>query len=121
MNNFDDKFILDLRIQFCHDTIELLQNIESLLMDLEKECSDEKVTALKRELHCLKGNARAVGFNEISNISHDIESLCSDRNLLRGKIDSLLRVNDSINEAVKEFLKTQSLTKISELQSHIII
>lgn len=119
MNNLDDKFILDLRIQFCHDSLDLMQNVEAILLDLEKDASEAKIIALKRELHCLKGNARAVGFDELSKISHDIETLCMNKGLLLEKVDGLLQTLDSITEALKDFLRTQNVAKITNLQTQI--
>ena len=104
--NDDEQLVLDLRVAFCHEALELMQNMEGLLLDLEKAESNDKINELKRCLHCLKGSARAVGFEKFSAIYHGMESLCDGRSKLKAEIDKILKVLDGMAEALKLFLNS---------------
>ncbi|MGD8781795.1 MAG: chemotaxis protein CheA [Ignavibacteria bacterium] len=55
---------------------ELLQNLESALIELEKNPFDmEYVGEAFRSLHTLKGSSGMYGFDKISEFSHDIENI----------------------------------------------
>lgn len=111
MSIMDDDFILELRIQFCHEALELLTVVEATLIELEKNYTEEKVSELKRKLHNMKGSSLAVGFDKISNVAHEVESMCVDRSL-SSKIGDLFPLFDSMTAEFKEFLSTQDPTAI---------
>lgn len=112
----DDKFILELRIQFCQDGFDLIQKIESLLLELEKQTDEDLLDALKRELHCLKGNAKAVGFDSISKDAHEMENLCGSQ-FNSNMVDQLLHKCDQFREAIEHFMKTKDASPFA-IQKH---
>ena len=63
---------------FSEEAPDILQKIESALLDLEvAESSDEAqyIDQLKRGLHSLKGSSSAVGRSDIRNVCHAVEEL----------------------------------------------
>jgi chemotaxis protein histidine kinase CheA len=112
MSDLDDEsFILELRIQFCHEAVELYENIESVLLRFEKSESAKDIEELKRHLHCLKGNARAVGFENISKLAHEMESVLTEGAVGR-KVDTFLKVTDQMANVTKSFLADKNAATI---------
>src|SRR5690554_6558973 len=63
---------------FSEEAPDILQKIESALLDLEvAESSDDAqyIDQLKRGLHSLKGSSSAVGRSDIRNVCHAVEKL----------------------------------------------
>ena len=61
---------------FQTESEEILERIFEHLMELEKDPSNQDLTAtLYRELHSIKGAIRMVGFNNIQTIIHKIEDI----------------------------------------------
>lgn len=111
MSKIDDAFIEELRIDFCREGIELLQSVEGLLLEMEKSSSTEKLNNLKRYLHSLKGNARAVGFESISKVIHDMEEQCSG-SPPPDIIDHMLKRRDQIMALLNHFIETKQIDEI---------
>lgn len=107
----DDAFILELRIQFCQDALEIFEKIEGVLLILERNETTASIAELKRHLHCLKGNAQVAGFSNISKVSHDMETSISEGGVTE-KISNFLTTTDSMAEAVKEFLNSKNPSDI---------
>lgn len=65
-----------LAITFREEAADLLEELESALLELEAAPGDmELVNRVFRALHTLKGNGSMFGFEEISAFTHDIESV----------------------------------------------
>ena len=61
---------------YFEDAEELLQNINEILLELEKSPHDgEALNSLFRYIHTFKGTSSFMGFKQISNFSHEIESV----------------------------------------------
>lgn len=68
MEEFKQKFI--------EEADELITNLESSLLVLEKNPSEkEHIGQVFRVMHTLKGNGGMFGFNKISEFTHDLESI----------------------------------------------
>ena len=74
----DEDFIKKLRATFTMEAEEHLQNISSMLLELEKSpASAGVVENVYREAHSLKGAARAVDLSEIERICQTLEGVFS--------------------------------------------
>ncbi len=118
-SNPDDAFVLELRIQFCHDAIALCENIEGVLLNLERNQTREYIDELKRHLHCLKGNAQVAGFSNISKVSHNMESSLSE-GAITDKVNQFLATIDQMASAVREFLSTKEEAKLLNLFQEVV-
>lgn len=69
-----DDFFAELQQTFLLEAQDLLQRVEQLSLQLEKDKSNEEVFAeLARLAHNFKGSGKAVGFEHISKLGHKIE------------------------------------------------
>lgn len=61
---------------FLAEAREHIDNLNVLLLDLEKNSNDETViNGIFRIFHTLKGNSATMGYNKFSHIAHDLENL----------------------------------------------
>ncbi|MDA3900769.1 MAG: chemotaxis protein CheA [Spirochaetes bacterium] len=67
-----DQIILEV---FHNEAREIIENIESELVSLEESYDHEKVNSLFRYFHTLKGSSGIAGLTEVSEFTHEIESL----------------------------------------------
>jgi len=68
--------LIQFKTKFIDDTIDLLQNMESDLLTLEKNTDDiELVNQIFRAMHTIKGVASMYGFENISEITHYLENI----------------------------------------------
>ncbi|MBZ5571977.1 MAG: Hpt domain-containing protein, partial [Acidobacteriia bacterium] len=74
MNQFSDDRGAELRELFFESAGELLQSLNDEAMKLEKRPGDpETVRTIRRIVHTLKGDAAASGFQELSELAHELE------------------------------------------------
>src|ERR1700712_1457480 len=78
----DEEFIKKLRETFNVEAEEHLQVISSMLLELEKTPPPERravvIETVYREVHTLKGAARAVDMPDVETICHALESVFAD-------------------------------------------
>ncbi|HEY9085788.1 MAG TPA: chemotaxis protein CheA [Candidatus Tyrphobacter sp.] len=96
---------------FRDESEELLHRIDADSLRLEDLAAAgtydaEVVNSLFRALHTIKGNAAMLGFAEVSELAHSLESLCdalrTQRLALSGaRVELLLRGRDLLNELVE--------------------
>ncbi|HRX15033.1 MAG TPA: chemotaxis protein CheA [Spirochaetota bacterium] len=67
-----DQAILEV---FHNEAREIIENIETELVSLEESYDSEKVNTLFRYFHTLKGSSGIAGLMEVSEFTHEIESL----------------------------------------------
>ncbi len=71
-----DAFEKELKISFLQEAIQLLSDAEECFLNLEKRMYDEElIDRIFRLAHNLKGSASAVGFAELGDFTHELESL----------------------------------------------
>ncbi len=116
---------------FFDEANELLDNLEEQLLALSDNPSDsETISAVFRAMHTIKGSAAMFGFNDISSVTHEIESAMDQvRNgiipVTPELIDLLLKARDHIRlmlEAgaeVPENIKTASEDLVLEFKVYI--
>lgn len=65
--------------EFVDESQESIRELSSALLDLEQEPDDtEAMDAIFRTAHTLKGNAGAMGFNDMSNLAHAMEDVLDE-------------------------------------------
>ena len=69
MRNDDDIAL------FQEEAAELIEALESGLLELERERSDDVINRVFRAIHTIKGGAGLVGLDELAYFSHDVEHL----------------------------------------------
>src|SRR5690554_5861645 len=103
MDSFEDEIKRD----FLNEAGELLSSTEQCFLNLEKNPSDlENINSIFRLAHNLKGSAKAVGFIELAEFTHELESLLlalkeGQRPVTRSIVDLLLRTNDYLLQTVE--------------------
>ncbi len=104
--NFKLPEIVDEEIfnEFLSEQNSVLQNIETLLLSLEKVKDKETLNNLRRVFHTLKGEAAVFGLDNIGRLCHLVEDLTESQDVDL-PIDKLLSVKDWFKEvfdALKE-------------------
>ncbi len=95
-----DDFESEIKRDFLAEAKELLVNTERCFLNLEKSADDpENLSQLFRLAHNLKGSSGAVGFSDLAEFTHKLESLMlelKEKRLQISKtiVDLLLRCND---------------------------
>lgn len=102
-----DEFEKELKTDFLIEAKDLLTGTEQCFLNLEKCGEDpENVNQLFRLAHNLKGSSGAVGFAELADFTHKLESLLlalKEKKLAvsRSIVDLLLRCNDYLSETIE--------------------
>jgi two-component system chemotaxis sensor kinase CheA len=100
---------------FIAEALEEYDALNHMLTLLEKDRTDDKLLAeIFRLLHNLKANARAIGFNEIADLAHKLESVFTairSNNLkFSGKVSELLFSGiDTLGEMIRKVDSDQHL------------
>jgi two-component system chemotaxis sensor kinase CheA len=72
----DDAFLLELKTGFLQEASELLETVEGIFIQLEKDANNpEHLQSLFRLAHNLKGSGKAVGFDSFAAFCHEFENL----------------------------------------------
>ena len=76
MNFFSDDHASELRELFFESATELLQTLNEEGLELEKRPGDaEIIRQVRRTVHTLKGDSAACGYQELSEIAHQLEDV----------------------------------------------
>ena len=92
---------------FTEEAFELLTELESSLLELEKSPDDADLIArIFRAMHTIKGSGAMFGFDEVASFTHDIETvydLLRNNKIVAGKdlIDLTLAACDQIRKMVE--------------------
>jgi two-component system chemotaxis sensor kinase CheA len=71
-----DEFELELIQDFFEEAHDLLNNIEGVCLRLAEDSRDPaSIDEIFRAAHCLKGTSKAVGFDQLSEVTHIAENL----------------------------------------------
>lgn len=74
MSQFPDERAVELKELFFETALELLQSLNEETLKLEKLPGDlETVRTIRRIVHTLKGDSAAVGYQELSELAHELE------------------------------------------------
>lgn len=97
-----DDFETEIKIGFLEEASQLLADTEQCFLSLETNCDDPGILEkIFRLAHNLKGSAKAVGFEELSHFTHQLESLLlkiknGELSINPSSVDLLLRCNDHV-------------------------
>src|SRR5512145_2087274 len=103
---------------FTEEAFELLTELESSLLELEKSSDDADLIArIFRAMHTIKGSGAMFGFDEVASFTHDIETvydllrnnkIVAGKDLIRKIVEGREDIDrETVNEltaAFKEFL-----------------
>ncbi|MBS1984949.1 MAG: chemotaxis protein CheA [Bdellovibrionales bacterium] len=112
-----DDFEKELKQGFLEEAAESLANVERCFLNLESAKDDPAlIEEIFRLAHNLKGSARAVGFTDLGEFTHQLESLLlqiknKKLELNKGIIDVLLRANDFLRDWI-ELLRMDMTAKV---------
>jgi two-component system chemotaxis sensor kinase CheA len=74
VSQFGDERAAELKQLFFETALELLQSLNDETLKLEKRPGDvETVRTIRRIVHTLKGDSAAVGYQELSELAHELE------------------------------------------------
>lgn len=113
--NDDDAFYAEIREFFLIETKDLLESTESCFLDLEKDPKNEDIVqSIFRLVHNIKGSAKSVGLNSLSEFAHHLENILVKIRNKEMEVSSdiasiLLESNDRIKaniEALQEDVNT---------------
>lgn len=95
----DDFAMESLLEAFIHETNEMLEQLDEILLDSERARSitDENINSIFRITHTIKGSAAMMSFNTISSLAHTVEDIFY---ILREAPSKLAIVFDSIFDLV---------------------
>jgi len=124
MDSIDSEIVAE----FLNEAKELLANTEQCFLNLEKNPSDlENLNQIFRLAHNLKGSSGAVGFSELADLTHHLESLLlalKERRfpVSRAIIDLLLRANDYLIKTIDTLKQTPETKEMdSQLKQELIL
>ena len=95
-----DDFAMESMLEvFIHETDEMLEQLDEILLDSEraKSITDENINSIFRITHTIKGSAAMMSFNTISSLAHTVEDVFY---ILREDPSKLAIVFDSIFDLV---------------------
>ena len=76
MNFFSEEQAAELRELMFESSEELLQSLNEAGLELEKNPADaESMRRVRRAVHTLKGDSAACGFQELSELAHELEDM----------------------------------------------
>src|SRR5258708_22351813 len=76
MSFFSEERAAELRDLFFESATELLQNLNEEGLELEKHPHDEEIIRqVRRTVHTLKGDSAACGYQELSELAHELEDV----------------------------------------------
>lgn len=128
--NQDMNQYLDL---FLQEADEQLETLEQETLKLESDPSDERLQAIFRAAHTLKGSSRAMGFSHFAELTHEMENVLDllrsgqlavtldSADCLLSCIDTLAQMKDSISAGQGDGqVETKALvTELQRLQSGV--
>ena len=95
-----DDFAMESMLEvFIHETDEMLEQLDEILLDSEraKSITDENINSIFRITHTIKGSAAMMSYNTISSLAHTVEDVFY---ILREDPSKLSIVFDSIFDLV---------------------
>ena len=100
MNDDDLDFLKTLQLEFIGETTDSLNLCEGCLIQYEKQKSPDHIRELLRNLHSMKGSARAVEFEKFAMTIHKVESLGSnldDPNFVEYSLFAIDKLRDALS------------------------
>ncbi len=114
----DEELFQTILKSFVAETREAVETASERLLALEQDPDNQVVfQEIFRIFHNVKGNAKAVGFMELSDFAHKIESLLgqvrdSKIQLSQDLMDILLASNDAIGDGLEKSLNDENVDSL---------
>jgi len=103
-----EEYDAEIAMIFSEEATELLEAAERAFAAFRSDGHDaSRVTELKRLLHTLKGGARMAGVTAMGDLSHELESLLTQREAAGGSADPL--VVDALQASLDELNRMRDL------------
>ncbi len=108
---------------FLQEAVEMLEVLEQETLKLETDPSLERLQAIFRAAHTLKGSSRAMGFDHFAELTHEMENLLDQlrtdqqevttevTDVLLGCLDRLGQMKDSIADNSSDDLESSDLVE----------
>ena len=121
-----EKFIK----KYIEEATEILINLESLILKAEKKSNKDSVNEIFRLMHTLKGGGAMFGFENISDVTHQLESIFdlvrNDKvNISKKLLDASLETIDYVrlilknDSALKKINHKQKVEELENLKKEI--
>lgn len=123
MSFFSEEQAAELRELFFESSQEILQELNDAGLLLEQYPADSSALArVRRAMHTLKGDSAACGFQELSELAHELEDLLTPELVAeRGAViaEIVLSSADSFHAMLGSYRGNMAPPDISELRTHI--
>ena len=123
MSFFSEEQAAELRELFFESSQEILQELNDAGLLLEQYPADSSALArVRRAMHTLKGDSAACGFQELSELAHELEDLFTAELVAeRGAViaEIVLSAADSFHAMLGSYRGNMAPPDISELRAHI--
>jgi two-component system chemotaxis sensor kinase CheA len=110
----------NLQALFIEEAEELIVKLESALLNFERDLGNRgSIEEIFRAMHTLKGSASMFGFDSLSNLTHDLETVYDAiRDNRREATAQILEVTLRTTDHIKEILKDQNLGDTTNRETH---
>src|SRR5260370_12371468 len=124
MSFFSEERASELRDLFFESAAELLQNLNEEGLELEKRPQDEEtIRQVRRTVHTLKGDSAACGYQELSELAHQLEDVLG-REMAAGSNGALAEVvliaADTFRSMLSAYRGNMQPPAGEELRRHIL-
>ena len=124
MSFFSEDRASELRELFFESATELLQTLNEEGLELEKRPGDEEIIRqVRRTVHTLKGDAGACGFQELSELAHQLEDLLTPEIAQQtdgALADVVLMAADTFSSMLSAYRGNLQPPAGEELRQHIV-
>ncbi|RME82393.1 MAG: hypothetical protein D6785_07900 [Planctomycetota bacterium] len=100
----DPEFLKSLKETFRREGEEILERLSQSIIKVEKEEASRQgdlLESIYRDVHSLKGAARAVGMREVEDLAHSLESLL--KLWKEGKLEISSKLFDLFHQVLEDF------------------
>ncbi len=109
-----DEFEIEIKMEFLEEAKDLLQDAEAYFLELENGASEEGLVIIFRLAHNLKGSSGAVGFPDITEITHTAENLIlkiqkNEIEVTTVVVEALLEFKDRVDHMVDSLFSNLEL------------
>ncbi|AGH95423.1 chemotaxis protein CheA [Pseudobdellovibrio exovorus] len=118
-----DDFEKTLKLGFIDEALQLIEEFETLLLDLEQDASSkETIDGVFRLIHNIKGSSKAVGFDNLGAFCHELETYMLDikngtKKTTKATINKLLLSKDIMTKTLMSY--KSNLDAVIDLSSEI--
>src|SRR5258708_9641304 len=124
MSFFSEERAAELRDLFFESATELLQNLNEEALELEKHPHDEEIIRqVGRTVHTLKGDSAACGYQELSELAHQLEDVLGRKTAANSNgslAEIVLIAADTFSSMLSAYRGNMQPPAGEELRRHIL-